>query len=220
MDNAATTRQSHLGWFIAAAALGWALTAFFSAGMDLPRDPFLPPYILGIGLFLYFYFRTHRFDWTTLRSRPLLSVILALIGIAFMVFSVHRQPSSARPQGFALAFDIVWSGIAYGATDAIFMSIFPVLAIYRWLGHTVGDVRRSMTGLLAIVASVVITATTHLGYTEYTASNAISPIIGNTIMTILYIVSANPLVAIVVHVAMHIAAVLHGAATTMQLPPH
>jgi hypothetical protein len=39
-------------------------------------------------------------------------------------------------------------------------------------------------------------------------------------MTLGYILTANPLTAVLAHVAMHVSAVLHGFTTAVQLPPH
>ena len=39
-------------------------------------------------------------------------------------------------------------------------------------------------------------------------------------MTLGYLLTNNPLTAILSHIAMHIAGVLHGPASVMQLPPH
>jgi hypothetical protein len=45
-------------------------------------------------------------------------------------------------------------------------------------------------------------------------------LIGNGIMTLSYLASGSPIAPMLSHVVMHIAAVLHGMATTVQLPPH
>jgi hypothetical protein len=39
-------------------------------------------------------------------------------------------------------------------------------------------------------------------------------------MSLAYVLSANPLAALLSHIAMHIAAVLQGADSVIQLPPH
>jgi hypothetical protein len=39
-------------------------------------------------------------------------------------------------------------------------------------------------------------------------------------MTAAYLLSGSALAPLSAHVVMHLAAVLHGAATTVQLPPH
>jgi hypothetical protein len=48
----------------------------------------------------------------------------------------------------------------------------------------------------------------------------VSVVIGNVIITSSYLLTGSPLAAVVTHVIMHVAAVLHGMETTLQLPPH
>jgi len=48
----------------------------------------------------------------------------------------------------------------------------------------------------------------------------IAPIIGNGVMSLGYLITANPIAAIASHIAMHVAGILHGPETTAQLPPH
>jgi hypothetical protein len=48
----------------------------------------------------------------------------------------------------------------------------------------------------------------------------IQPLIGNALLTLGFLLTGSPLAAIVGHVIMHAAAVLHGLETTVQLPPH
>jgi hypothetical protein len=45
-------------------------------------------------------------------------------------------------------------------------------------------------------------------------------LLGNTIITLTFIISGNPIAAVISHTAMHIAAVIRGPETTLQLPPH
>ena len=56
--------------------------------------------------------------------------------------------------------------------------------------------------------------------TEFQGDAIMQPLIGNAIITLGYLLTANPITPIVAHVAMHIAAVLWGMETTVQLPPH
>jgi hypothetical protein len=67
---------------------------------------------------------------------------------------------------------------------------------------------------------VLVTAAYHLGYPEYRGVGLFGPVIGNSSMTLGYLITNNPLAAVVSHIAMHIASVLHGPATVVQLPPH
>jgi hypothetical protein len=73
---------------------------------------------------------------------------------------------------------------------------------------------------LAIGASLVVTVAYHLGYPEFQSTDVRDPLIGNTIASLAYVATNNPLGAILSHVAMHVAAVLEGAEGTTQLPPH
>jgi hypothetical protein len=45
-------------------------------------------------------------------------------------------------------------------------------------------------------------------------------VVGNAIVTSSYLLTGSPLAAILSHVAMHVAAGLHGMDTTLRLPPH
>ena len=45
-------------------------------------------------------------------------------------------------------------------------------------------------------------------------------VVGNAIITSSYLLTGSPLAAILSHVAMHVAAVLHGMETSLRLPPY
>jgi hypothetical protein len=66
----------------------------------------------------------------------------------------------------------------------------------------------------------LVTAAYHFGFPEYRGGGMVGPVIGNTTMTLGYLLTNNPLAAIFSHIAMHVAAVLHGPASVIQLPPH
>jgi hypothetical protein len=125
--------------------------------------------------------------------------------------------------GAALAFDLLWWGVVYGAVDALILTVLPVVATWRAAtarGWTDGWTGHILVGVAALAASVLVTTAYHLGFAEYRGSGLGGPLIGNTVMTLGTILAGNPLTAVIAHIAMHIAAVLHGAAGTTQLPPH
>jgi hypothetical protein len=86
-----------------------------------------------------------------------------------------------------------------------------------WSTTSLGQV---VVGLVAWIASLTVTAVYHLGYAEYRGRRVAGPVIGNGMMTLGLLITANPLAAILSHVAMHTAAVWHGPDTAFQLPPH
>ena len=75
-------------------------------------------------------------------------------------------------------------------------------------------------GVLALLASLWVTFAYHWGYPEYRGKQVMAPLIGNGIMSLGYLLTINPISAVGSHIAMHIAGVLHGPESTMQLPPH
>jgi hypothetical protein len=59
-----------------------------------------------------------------------------------------------------------------------------------------------------------------LGYPEFCGKNVLWPNIGNGVLSLAFILTTNPLAAILPHMAMHVAAMIHGKETTGQVPPH
>jgi hypothetical protein len=74
--------------------------------------------------------------------------------------------------------------------------------------------------LLAILASMFVTSAYHYGYVEFRGKRLMTANVGNTVMTLGVLATSNPLAAMLCHAAMHMAAVLHGPARVVQLPPH
>jgi hypothetical protein len=148
-------------------------------------------------------------------------VVGALAG-AWLAYTVTRQPSSPSPTGAQLAVDVVLLGIVYGLADALILSILPVLALY---GSQPPEVLRSPGGRLrwaavALAGSALIAAAYHAGFREFQGAELIAPVIGNAVITATYLLSGSPVAPALAHVVMHVVALLHGPATTVQLPPH
>jgi hypothetical protein len=213
-----------LGWVVAAGVAGFAISKIFAGILRLPRNIYLVPYIGLSALFFYAYLR-----WSELSIREMFvhNWIWGLVGATllalFTVRNVLSQPVSPRSTGLPLVFDLLWSGVAYGLTDALLLTVLPVLATWQaftLLNWTANWPGRILVGLLAMLASILVTAAYHSGYPEYWGSQMRGPVIGNTTMTLGYLLTTNPLAAILSHIAMHVAAVLHGPASVMQLPPH
>ncbi len=211
-------------WVLAAAGLGFLVAAVFAGQLHLPRPWLLVPYLILAGGFIYGYFRWSGTDVAALvRHNWLWGVIGTLVVGAFVVKNVLSQPASPHASGLSLGFDLLWLGVVYGALDALLLSVVPILATWgacSALGWTVSWPGKIAAGLLAIAASLLVAAAYHLGYPEYRGQALSAPVVGNGIMSIGYVLTANPVTAVASHIAMHVAAVLHGPATTMQLPPH
>jgi hypothetical protein len=214
----------YLGWVVAAGVLGFAISMIFAGILSLPRNLYLIPYIGLSGLFFYAYIRWSGTSISEIiRHNWVWGLVGAVLLTLFTVKNVLSQPVSPRSEGFVLAFDLLWSGVVYGLMDALLLTVLPVLATWQaftlleWTGNSQG---KFFVGIIAIFASVLVTAAYHLGYPEYRSTGLFGPVIGNTAMTLGYLITNNPLIAIFSHIAMHIAAVLHGPASVIQLPPH
>jgi hypothetical protein len=216
---------SYLLWIAAAALLGFTIASLFSSWLRLPRGLFLIPYVILAGVFVYAYIQ-----WSAVSVAELLrhnwiwGVIGAVLVGFFLVRNILSQPISPRTTGLPLAFDLLWSGIVYGAMDALLLSVLPVLATWQafsMLGWTASWPGKILVGGIALLLSLIVTVTYHMGFAEYRQPGGIAgPTIGNGVMSLGYLLTNNPLTALFSHMAMHIAGVLHGPASVMQLPPH
>jgi len=216
---------AYLLWIPAAALLGFAIAGIFAGILHLRRNLFLIPYVGLASLTLYLFFHWSGLSLIELiRVNWIWGVVGAVLVGAFVVRNVFAQPASTRSKGVQLAFDLIWSGVIYGLVDALMLSVLPVLAVWQafsslgWTSTLVGSLA---TGASAFAASLFITVCYHLGFPEYRAKKrVVGPTIGNGVMTLGYLLTNNPMAAIFSHMAMHIAGVLHGPASVMQLPPH
>ena len=213
-----------LWWVLAAAVVGFGISAIFAGLLMLPRDGFLGVYLILTAPLLIGYVRWSQLDITQLlRHHWGRGVLGALFVGALLVASVQRMPASPRAEGLALVWDLLWLGMVYGSLDALLLTVLPVLATWRaltelgWTQHWPGKLA---AGIVAFVASLFVTAAYHLGYVEYRGPQVIDPLIGNGVMTLGYLLTGNPITAIGAHIVLHVASVLHGVETTVTLPPH
>lgn len=211
-------------WVAAAAVLGFGVSAIFSGVFELSRNWFLVAYFAITLPFLYAYYRWSSMDIVAaLRHRWKWALVLATVLSIFVAMNMLNQTASPRHEGLTLVGDLLWLGVVYGTVDALLLTVLPVSAI--WLafssaGRTNSWRGKLLAGASALAASLLVTAAYHLGYAEYQGSELANPLLGNGIMSIGYILTANPLTAVIVHVVMHVTSVLHGVDTTVTLPPH
>lgn len=214
----------HLLWVVAAGVLGFATAAVFAGALRLPRNWFLVPYTLLAGAFVYGYFYWSKLDMGDLIRHNWLWGLVGAVALGlFVVKNVLSQPASPPSQGPQLAFDLFWLGVVYGTLDALLLSVIPVLATWQafsGLGWTVSWPGKLAVGAIALVASLFVTLAYHLGYPEYRGPQVRAPLFGNGMMSLGYLLTTNPIAAVGSHIAMHMAAVMHGPATAAQLPPH
>jgi hypothetical protein len=211
-------------WVLAASLLGFGISAVFSSWLKMSRRVFLIPYVGLTSVFLFWFFRANEVDLVAfLAENWIWGLIAGVVVGGFLVKNVRSQPFSRGSTDGDLALDIVWLGLAYGIIDALFLNVMPVLAVWTassqvgWAGSWLGKIG---LGVLALFASLLVTLTYHVGYSEFRNRSVGLVLVGNTPISLAYVFSTNPLGAILSHTAMHVAAVIQGPETTIQLPPH
>jgi len=215
--------RGHLLWILAAAALGLAASVTLSALLHWTRAAFVSGYSLSVAGFATAYVRTTSLALRTQLRRRWRGGILGGVLLGLILWQrVLSQPASNRPEGVQLALAVMWFGLVYGTADAVLLNILPVLIVYRsapveQLSHPV--LRLRWAGL-ALIASELVTALYHVGFTEFQGYSLIQPLVGNAIITLGYLLTGSPLTPLIAHLLMHVAAVLHGMEATPQLPPH
>lgn len=216
---------SYLLWIVAAALLGFAIAAIFAGLLHWPRAVYLIPYVGMVGLFFYAFLRWSDVSiWELLRHKWIWGLAAAVPLSMFTVNNILSQPASPRSEGLSLVFELLWVGVVYGLVDALLLSVLPVMATWKaftvlgWTYHWWGKI---LVSAIAVLLSLGVTVAYHLGYPECrVAGGLFGPTLGNGAMSLGYVLSGNPIAAMVSHMAMHIAGVLQGPASVLQLPPH
>lgn len=218
------TIWSYVAWILAASLLGFGISGVFAGKLKLSRRLFLIPYVALTFLFLYTFLR-----WSGLSARALFAenwlagLVAGILVGAFLIINVRSQPRSRKSRRQELVLDLAWLGLVYGAIDALFLNIMPVLAVWQAVSAAAWSpslITNIIAGGLALAASLLVTLTYHLGYPEFRNRSIGLVLLGNALITLAFLLSANPLGALISHMLMHLAAVIQGPETTIQLPPH
>jgi hypothetical protein len=216
--------MTYILWIIGAGSLGFAISAFFSDRQKLSRRVFLVPYLILVIVFLALFFLSNPIDYASFIAHNWYWGTAAALVVSFlMVRNVLSQPDSQTLRGRELVPDILWAGLAYGIVDGLFLNVMPAAAVFLALPDFFGlggPTGRALTGILALAAASFVTLLYHLGYGEFRNRSMRMVLMGNAFITLVYIVSGNPIGAVLTHAAMHVAAVIRGPETTLQLPPH
>jgi hypothetical protein len=212
----------HLIWILFAALTGFLASLIFGDLLTLPLDLYYLIYFAIITGFFIVYVRRTQLNLKQWFSRRILwGIALGVIFSILMIQNVLSRPETAHLEGTYLIWSLFWRGLVYGAVDGFLLSVFPWIVTWRALNAEQKPLGKKIAaGLLAWVFIVVMTTAYHVGYSDFRSPKVIQANIGNTIMSLPTLLSANPLGTPITHAALHIAAVLHSPETELFLPPH
>jgi hypothetical protein len=213
--------STQLGWFGAAAGVGFAVPYLGSSVLHPQHDLYLAIYFASVLALWAAYVSSTGLDLRATLSRhwKLGSLLGLVVGVA-LVRNVLSEDATPRPDGAYFIFELIWRGGIYGAVDGLLLTVLPCLIVYRSLGGRLATWRRRSAYLAASLALVMaITAIYHLGYSQYREDGIGAPETGNTIISIPMLLTTNPIGSVVDHAAMHVSAVAHSYETEVRLPP-
>jgi magnesium-transporting ATPase (P-type) len=212
----------HLTWVVFGALVGFGASSIFGDLLTLFLDLY---YLIYFGITLTFFTiyikKTHLNLREWFSRRLFLGILLGLIFGALMVQNVLSRPETEKFTGPYFAWLIFWRGLIYGAIDGLLLSVFPWIVTWRAFNVEKKPLGKKIAfGLLAWLFILVVTTAYHLGYSDFRSKKIIQPNVGNTIMSVPTLVSANPIGSPMTHAIMHITAVIHSPKTELFLPPH
>jgi len=217
--------RRHLGWLAAGLVLGFVVPFLFADVLQLPRDLYYGIYVAAVLVFFVLWARAtgQRLN-VMVRRRWRFAVFLGVVFALVLSIAVVRSgPATPGPEGLALAGAVLWRGVAYGAADGLLLSAFPILAVFAAAEHS--RLRRRRFGMVvigaaALLASLVMAAVYHLGYSDFRSPKLAQPVTADLVWSVPTLITLNPIGTPITHAAMHVTAVLHSYETEVFLPPH
>ena len=215
----------HWAWLGGGFVVAFAVPFLLADVFEINRDLFYGLYALAVvGLFAV-WSRSTGYDLVAaVKRRWLAAVVLGLAAAGVMALMVVRtEDATARPDGVELVGAVAWRGIVYGVTDGLLLSVFPILVVFAAFAGSRLNRRfagKLVIGIVALIASLAMTAVYHFGYSDFRSSKVGKPLTGDVIWSVPTLVTLNPIGAPIAHASLHTSAVLHSYETDTFLPPH
>jgi hypothetical protein len=222
--HAPAAASMHVLWLAAGLALSFLVPYVLTDRLATPRDLYYAIYsTFAFGLFAAWAHFTGQSLRALFRHRLLLALVLGLAFAVVMAAVALGESSGPRPDAFALTGAVLWRGIVYGFADGILLSSFPILVVFA--AFVTSRLRRRLLGTLAIglvalVASMGMTAAYHAGYSDFRSEKLRKPVAGDVLWSVPTLVTLNPIGAPIAHAGLHVTAVVHDYDTDLFLPPH
>jgi hypothetical protein len=193
--------------------------------LGLQRDVYYAIYVAGVlALFIGWSRHTHQSMREMVHRHWQLAVGLgAIFALISAVIATTAEDATSHPGGIEFVGALIWRGFVYGAADGLLLSAFPILLVFAALGNShlrdrAGGVLA--VGVVAMVASLAMTAVYHAGYSDFRSEKLRKPVTGDLVWSVPTLATLNPIGAPMAHVGLHVGAVVHNYDTELFLPPH
>jgi hypothetical protein len=217
--------SAHWAWLAGGYVLAVAVPFLFTDVLDINRDLFYGIYAFSVVALFALWSRSTGYDLVAAaRQRWVAALVLGLAAAALLAVTVLRtEHATHRPSGIDLVGALAWRGVLYGVTDGLLLSVFPILVVFAAFAGTRLNRRiagKTVIGLVALAASLAMTAVYHSGYNEFRSGKMAKPLTGDVVWSLPTLLTLNPIGAPIAHAGLHVSAVLHSYETETFLPPH
>ena len=224
-DRPGASGRRHWTWLAGGTALSFLIPFVLADQIELQRDLYYGLYgLAAVGLFLGWARDTGQSlkEMAARRWRWTIGLGVIFAGISVLIV-VGTEDSTSHPDGLGFIGAIFWRGLVYGAVDGLLLSAFPILVVFAAFANSRYRQRRAGTiavGAIALAASLLITATYHLGYSDFRSDKLRKPLTGDLVWSVPTLATLNPIGSPIAHAGLHVAAVIHSYETDVFLPPH
>ena len=215
----------HATWLAGGALLSFVVPYVLADRLGLQRDAYYGIYVAAVVALFAGWMRDTRQSLRHVCARHWRWALG--LGVAFAAISVvvvlRAEDATSHPGGIEFIGAIIWRGLIYGAADGLLLSAFPILVVFAAFADS--RLRRLRGGLVAVaatamVASLLMTAIYHAGYSDFRSSKLRKPVAGDLVWSVPTLATVNPIGAPIAHMGLHVAAVTHSYDTDLVLPPH
>jgi hypothetical protein len=215
----------HWLWLTGGFAFAFAVPFLLADVLDLQRDVFYGLLAVAVAALVWLWARSTGYDLAAAVTRrwPWALGLGAVFAGVMALVAVRTEDATGRPDGLKLAAAVLWRGVVYGVTDGLLLSAFPILAVFAAFAGSRLQTRfagKALIAVVALLASLAMTATYHLGYNDFRSEKVRKPLTGDLVWSLPTLLTLNPIGAPIAHVGLHVSAVLHSYDTDTFLPPH